>query len=1513
MALIRKYNTGGSFKDYVNEKLIKGGLTNKSFQYINDSLNTFDPNGTYEGEIKKNWAGQDIADSPELANIYLANLHKEYQQVAPKQQTDLTPEGGWKSADRSIGSLMGYISKKDYDGNEDYALKQIAKMTDNQQVKKYIASKAKDLLNDYSSKASTRPEDNWENIDNIRNIQNVISSINTNSDISDEDWEKVSSFTNKLGWQVDDFLISDEVFDERKRALTEKTENQNRENVLNLFRERGISDENLQNQLYQSGYRKEADLLKPYLTDYFSKKGYSVFGDESGKNYAVLNGNELVTSDFGLLSEDQFSEDYGKTFSIQDGRLVFNESGALPEGFELPQWKDDGNRGKELLSSDPEYSNYVITGYSRDDFQGNYDKDIFGRRDYTGQLTFTDALSGNRFTVEKNEDGKYYKEDGSEFKVPKLTGYAGTQGQILENIQATYLDNPNSIFNGIKARNHKINLRDAENTLAKVENQVKRSRVTGNFNDLNNKEFKKLVENIAYSLANIDSTPGDKELIKKLAARLHSVGSERLDPNDENSNLIFTLKQGGIIKAQEGISFAELASKKNRGTSSSGNSEEAGGKGKIISVTDVSNAWKNSSGLQKASVFASAASMVPVLGVVGGATSTVLDALEGRKDGWDRSDWGTLAGNLGFTALSAIGFGATKAGKLVMQANKAAKAARTAGTAGKVAKETAKVVDASSDFLKAANKAAKLGADPKIVDTLKAASKTGAKVGDDVFKLADDILKTKTTWVGSHTEGIGDAVKAAGKFMAEKAPLVGKAAKWGMVGQAGITGVAGASDLVGNMISDGFIEGFKNTDIDSIRKATQLGAVGRSAYMNRKYSKAAGKYIKMEGETPQRTVVTVGDKKIAVDGEHLKKYTSNWEKVKGTAKQSIRESNKKTFLTDLKTKVSKQDQKVIDDILKQEGKLGKIEFEFTKSSGGNPVLARDPESLSYKDRQKYNIAKKIYQSGQTRYGAYTRGKQPIIYESEIAEQTAKATATKAASTVKNTTAQTLGVKGAKVKTKVNQEVDLAKLFKNNRAVRTAIKKHYGPNVSEKDLGKIKPSQLNMKHDKKGLYQTLKRLKPSKQQGGILKFQQSGIIPRINDNLSLPDWMKTPIQLRYNSSPSSTSNNLRYTNPTVSKNTFDFATKFPLISSYTGVNPSTTGTSTAGTSTTRNVDLKDDSFRIDNFEVQPFNPKQYRNITPITETLKLLAANRGNKRNTEFQVRAAGEIPKLSTMSYTHLPTSSIYTNLANKQAGDIMSYGNRVARATSDTSLGLSARLSSQKNASDTILQGQYKDIENNLNTRNRQLDMNNRVDEYNRNIVNQESQLGAQARRSMNIAWANEESVKGHSLQNYLGHMGREVAMHPYKKAMWEYQQESSNPNITEAQRYEAYLLTEGKDQAKKAYDNYYANLDKTSPDYLNKPTFENSEQYELWQEQVNQHKKRSNSIMSRYNTLGKVVQSTMPYMQRGGKIPLSEKIALENVKYNHKRLLKENELYYKQLMENNKLVQKALLKVFK
>ena len=87
MALIRKYNTGGSFADYVKERLAKGELplTTKSWNPVQEALTTFDPNKSYEGEVKKNWVGQDVADNPELANIYLANLYKEYQQTSPRK------------------------------------------------------------------------------------------------------------------------------------------------------------------------------------------------------------------------------------------------------------------------------------------------------------------------------------------------------------------------------------------------------------------------------------------------------------------------------------------------------------------------------------------------------------------------------------------------------------------------------------------------------------------------------------------------------------------------------------------------------------------------------------------------------------------------------------------------------------------------------------------------------------------------------------------------------------------------------------------------------------------------------------------------------------------------------------------------------------------------------------------------------------------------------------------------------------------------------------------------------------------------------------------------------------------------------------------------------------------------------------------------------------------------------------------------------------------------------------
>jgi len=493
-----------------------------------------------------------------------------------------------------------------------------------------------------------------------------------------------------------------------------------------------------------------------------------------------------------------------------------------------------------------------------------------------------------------------------------------------------------------------------------------------------------------------------------------------------------------------------------------------------------------------------------------------------------------------------------------------------------------------------------------------------------------------------------------------------------MVGQAGITGVAGASDLVGNMVSDGFIEGFRNTDIDSIRKATQLGAVGRSAYMNRKYSKAAGKYIKMEGETPQKTVVTVGDKKITVDGEHLKKYTSNWERIKGTAKQSIKENNKKTFLTDLKTKVSKQDQKVIDDILKQEGKLGKIEFEFTKSSGGNPVLARDPESLNYKDRQEYNIAKKIYEQGKTRYG-----------------------------------------------------------------------------------------QFNMKHDKTRLYQVLKNLNlPKKQQGGILKFQNSGIIPSINKGLSLPEWLKSPIKVTYNSLKDSNADKLRFTSPIVSKGMSDFATKFPTISKIFN----SSGQSYQGSQTVQGTPGE---LLIDDYKILPYEAKPYRNINPLLEAAKFAFVNKKNQENLALQLKAATQIPKLNTAERTHLRTSNVYSNIADRQANEVSGEGRRLAGTIADIDKALNVRLEGAKQAAGIRATGAYKDIENNQAIRDKQMGIDANTNAYNRNVMDKQSALSAEAMKNVYAIQSMGKTMEANAGQNFLLAYGRNKESEPYRRAM--------------------------------------------------------------------------------------------------------------------------------------------------
>ena len=1558
MALIRKYNTGGSFADYVKERLAKGELplTTKSWNPVQEALTTFDPNKSYEGEVKKNWVGQDVADNPELANIYLANLYKDYQQTSPRK-INLTPEGGWGPNERSIGTLLEHITKKDYAGNEDYAIRQIARMTDNNQVKKYIVEKSRELADDYLSKASQNPTDSWANLEDIKTTRDILASINTDADISEEDWEKVSAFTDKLGWRVNDFLISDETLKQRKVDAENRQKEQERSNLVNYYNERGITDENIQNQLYQGGYTKPADQLHENIRKLLEQRGYSAFTNEAGNDYRIFKGNAFATEGMGLLTEDQFSNDYGKAFSIQNGQLIFHDRGQLPEGLELPEWADEGNLRRRLIPlsgtslpglydyENSEWKGWRIFGDSNEK-AGVPAKDILGRRDYTASITLISPDNKQTIKAFKEADDSYRTEDGR--KLPKFTfsGFGESEEIVPLHSQSLYnsadynhlgwgnieANNPNDWWEWAfrrdkNAQTYKIDTNYLEEQLRKYESEI--ANATYQNRDLQNikpEELKTLLKRAKWYYNH--GTKEEREWATANFSRLNNI----LAKEDTQGNKLFKFEQGGILKAQDGSSLkAAVEANKKYARSSNSETGSTSEDKKGITGIDLKTAWKNASGLQQASTIASAVSMIPILGVAGGATSTVLDAIDGAQDGrFDKSDWLNLAGNLGFTALSAVGLGATKTGKLVMQANRMAKlgkTAKTAGKAGKAIKETSKAADIASDLTKAAERAKKWGANKNTVSILEDASKaveSGEKIGDDVLKLADDFLKPSTTWIGAHTEGIGDVVKTASKFVTEKAPLLGKAAKMGLIGQAGYTGALGATDLVGNMISEGSIrEGFMNTDINSLRQTAQLASLGGNAYMNRKYSKAAKKYIKMEGATPDKTIVTVGDKKITVDGELLKKYnTSIKNTVKGPFKPSIKEADKKSFLEGLKGKVSKQDQGTIDALLEQKGKIGKIEFNPIKSSGGNPVLATEPESFSFGDRQQYKIAKNIYEQGNTRYGQFSREKQPIIYETSAAEAAAKQTAG-AAKTAAKTVAKDVAKQTKEVAKKVaetvikdtpkpvakptvNQEVSLAQLFKDSKTVRSAIERHRGSNVKTKNLGVLKNRNLpkNRNFPKKQ-YRNLSK----KQQGGILKFQNSGIIPSINKGLSLPEWLKSPIKVTYNSLKDSNADKLRFTSPIVSKGMSDFATKFPTMSKIFNSH----GQSYQGSQTPQTVQGAPGELLIDDYKVLPYEAKPYRNISPLLEYAKFAFVNKKNQENLALQMKAATQIPKLNTAERTHLRTSNVYSNIADRQANEVSGEGKRLASTIADIDKALNVRLGGAKQAAEIRATGAYKDIENNQAIMGRQMEIDANTNAYNRSAMDKQSALSAEAMKNVYAIQSMGKTMEANAGQNFLLAYGRNKESEPYRRAMWEYQQASMDPNLEHSYKYNNYLSTTAKEKARKAYDDFYANLEKTSPEYLSKPTFENSPMYKVWKDKYDAHQSILNGTMSRYNILGRALQNYIPSMQKGGRIPLSERIALENVKYNHKRLLKENELFYKQIMENNRLVQKALSKVFK
>ncbi|MFA6661179.1 MAG: hypothetical protein WCS62_06170 [Bacilli bacterium] len=476
------------------------------------------------------------------------------------------------------------------------------------------------------------------------------------------------------------------------------------------------------------------------------------------------------------------------------------------------------------------------------------------------------------------------------------------------------------------------------------------------------------------------------------------------------------------------------------------------------------------------------------------------------------------------------------------------------------------------------------------------------------------------------------------------------------------------------------------------------------------------------------------------------------------------------------------------DTIKKEG-IGAVKNVSTAAEGVRRVLKEGP-GIGFKNIRDYNRTKEMIERGSVQRGSFKsmynkatkKSYTPKDINDEkaaIAKANAKAVATarakasvKARASAKAKTkanaealkkaSSNLGKRGSTARAAANKELDLQKLFKENKTVEAAVKKFYGKDVKVENLGKkVKPSQFNKKREKGGLYQVLRDLNmPKNKQGGILKFQNSGIIPSINKGLSLPEWLKSPIKLTYNSLKDSNADKLRFTSPTVSKGMSDFATKFPTMSKIFN----TPEQSYQGSQT---VQETPDELLIDDYNVLPYEAKPYRNINPLLESAKFAFVNKKNQENLALQLKAATQIPKLNTAERTHLRTSNVYSNIADRQANEVSGEGRRLAGTIADIDKALNVRLEGAKQAAGIRATGAYKDIENNQAIRDKQMGIDANTNAYNRNVMDKQSALSAEAMKNVYAIQSMGKTMEANAGQNFLLAYGRNKESEPYRKAM--------------------------------------------------------------------------------------------------------------------------------------------------
>lgn len=329
-----------------------------------------------------------------------------------------------------------------------------------------------------------------------------------------------------------------------------------------------------------------------------------------------------------------------------------------------------------------------------------------------------------------------------------------------------------------------------------------------------------------------------------------------------------------------------------------------------------------------------------------------------------------------------------------------------------------------------------------------------------------------------------------------------------------------------------------------------------------------------------------------------------------------------------------------------------------------------------------------------------------------------------------------------------------------------------------------------------------------------------------------------------------------------------------------------------------------------WQTLPWVPGKRKDYSDLIEGVKYRNSELTNAATTGHMIAAVNNVPRLQGVGRVHFRSGSPYSSLAQKQYGNIMSGGRRVASATSDMNLATSALLQSQKAGSDTLLQGQYADIQRNDAVNTQQIASDQAVDKHNNAIANANETAHKDAMSKVRQLMANEELKSGNNRNALLAGWLQRQDGKANKDAQFAYDDYLfNNPNVAGSSTHMEMVEKEKQ----RFIDSYNA----SKGDFPGAPSFEESNEGKAWEAyRAEQYRKSVSEVTNRMNRLQLRAQMGYPAegtqsAQKGGS--LEEKKALENLKANHKKTAKHEEEFVKQILNNSKLIERALIKVFK